>query len=144
MSCSRSSQLSFEQYVLGVANATREQGGTASKPSARRFLPIADSWSFPKYPERTVILPLNADLVEALRKFVKDNEAYLDEPDCWLGTWVNPGTGRVYLDIATGCSDLDQARRTAIETSLRNGRKIVAIFNPKPNRTIYLWDGVGE
>ena len=134
----------FERYVLDVAIATLEKGGVASKPETREFLPPIDSWSFPKHPKQTAILPPDVDLVEEIKKFIAANEAYLEEADCWLGTWINPHTRHYYLDITTSCDDLDKARAIAQETSLREGRKIVALYNPKRNQTVYLWDDVYE
>ena len=134
----------FESYIRQVARMTLEQGGTASKPETGEFLPPRDSWSFPKYPQRTIILPPEADLVKGIEEFVSENEAYLKETDCWLGTWINPRTGCYYLDIATSCDDLERACGIARETSLREGRKIVALYNSKRAQIHYLWDDVSE
>jgi hypothetical protein len=128
----------FEKYVLEVAIATLERGGVASRPDTYQFLPPMDTWSFPKYPGRTVILPPDADLVAELKAFIAANKPLLREPDCWLGTWINPQTGHFYLDVATACADLDQARRIALEVSAREGRKIVALYNSKWKETVYL------
>jgi len=129
---------SFENYILDVATATLENGGTASRLDGYQLLLPVDAWQFPKYPARTVILPPEADLVEELKKFISVNEPLLREPDCWLGTWVNPGTGCFYLDITTSCNDLDEARRMALEISEREGRRIVAIYNSVRRETVYL------
>lgn len=134
----------FERYVLDIAIATLEKGGVASRLETYEFLPPADSWSFPKYPQRTAILPPDVDLVEEIKKFIATNEAYLKEPDCWLGTWVNPRTKHYYLDVTTSRDDLDEAREVAQETSRREGRKIVALHNSKRDQTVYLWDDVSE
>ena len=128
----------FEKYVLEVVIATLEQGGVASRPDTYQFLLPADSWSFPKYPGRTVILPPHVDLVSELKAFIAANEPFLTEPDCWLGTWINPHTDHFYLDVATACADLDEARRIALEVSAREGREIVALYNAKRKETVYL------
>jgi hypothetical protein len=130
----------FEKYVLNVATATLEKGVTASKLDTYQFLAPVDAWGFPKYPGRTVILPPEADLVEALKAFITDNESALREADSWLGTWINPHTGQYYLDITTSRQDLAEARATARAISLREGRKIVALYNSKLDQTVYLWD----
>jgi len=130
----------FERYVLDIAIATLEKGGVASKPETYESLPPVDSWSFPKYPQRTAILPPDVDLVEEIKRFIAANEAYLKEPDCWLGTWINPHTKHYYLDITTSCDDLDEARQVAQEISHREGRKIVALYNSKRDQTVYLWE----
>jgi hypothetical protein len=128
----------LEKYISSIAAATVKSGGVAFKLDTCRFLEPTDIWSFPKYPGRTVILPSNVDLLEALAEFISRNERFLNEPDCWLGTWIHPQTGDLYLDIATGCEDLDEAQQKALEASQRDGRKIVAIYNSKRKETIYL------
>ena len=135
---SRLARYHFEKYVLEVAIATLENGGVASKLEPYQFLPPMDIWSFPKYPGKTAILPPEIDLVDGLKNFIAENEQFLREPDCWLGTWIHPRTGHFYLDIATGCDDLDEARRTALEVSTREGRVIVALYNSKRKETVYL------
>jgi hypothetical protein len=64
----------------------------------------------------------------------------LREADSWLGTWINPHTGEYYLDITTSRQDLAEAQATARAISLREGRKIVALYNSKLDQTVYLWD----
>jgi hypothetical protein len=130
----------FAEYVSEVAAQTVEQGGTASKPKTREFLPAMDVWSFPKYPARTAILPQTVDLTHELHKFIEHNKAVLDEEDCWLGTWINPQSGDYYLDVATGIADLAEARRVAMKVSAMEGRRIVALFNAKRNETVFLWE----
>lgn len=135
------SQLSrdqFERYLLEVAIATLDNGGTASRVGDYQLLPPIDAWQFPKYPARTIILAPHADLVEGLRDFILSNETYLSEPDCWLGTWINPQTQCVYLDITTSCHDLEAARNIALEISEREGRRIVALYNSSRRETVYL------
>lgn len=128
----------FEKYVLEVAIATLEPGGVASRPDTYQFLPPTDSWSFPKYPGRTAILPPHVDLVAELKAFIAANKPLLREPDCWLGTWINPQTNHFYLDVATACDDLDEARRSALEVSTCDGRKIVALYHSKRKDPVYL------
>ena len=128
----------LESCLPKIASATFEHHGVAFKLDTCQFLPPLDVWSFPKYPGRTAILPSNVNLIDALRDFISANEHFLREPDCWLGTWIHSETHDFYLDIATGCTDLDEAKRMALEASQRDGRKIVAIYNSKQNRTIYL------
>jgi hypothetical protein len=128
----------FEKYVLEVAITTLEQGGAASNLDTYQFLPPMDVWGFPKYPSKTAILPPDVDLVAELKGFISAHESLLRGPDCWLGTWINPRNQHFYLDIATGCQDLSTARRTALEISAREGRRIVALYNSKRHETIYL------
>ena len=128
----------FEKYIQDVAFATLQNGGTASKLNGNRLLPPMDVWQFPKYPGRTLILPPEANLTEELKHFILANESFLREPDCWLGTWINPKTRCFYLDITTGCADLETARQIALEISEREGRRIVAIYNSMRRETVYL------
>lgn len=131
-------QYQFERYVLDVAIKTLEKGGTASNLATYHFLSPVDAWRFPKYPSKTVILPPDKNLLSELKKFIEANEAFLREPDCWLGTWINPHTKHYYLDITTSCKELEHAKRTAIGISKKEGRKIVAIYNSKLEQTVYL------
>lgn len=128
-----------DDYILKVTAETLKHGGTASEPATGEFLPPRDVWSFPKYPSRTAILPPTVDLAFELHQFIIRNEARLNEDDCWLGTWINPRTDEYYLDIATGIEDLNEARRMAMEISVKDGRRIVAIFNSKRNEAVFLW-----
>ncbi len=128
----------FERYVLEVVITTLECGISTSKLDTYQFLAPIDVWGFPKYPSKTAILPPEVDLVVALKNFISTNRLLLSEADCWLGTWINPGTHHFYLDITTSCDDLDAAKRMALEISDREGRKIVALYNSKRNETVYL------
>lgn len=130
--------LYFEQYLRQVARATARQGGVTTYVQKRQFLAPIDAWHFPKYPGRTSILAPATPLVPALRHFIIANEYIWREPDCWLGTWINPATHCCYLDITTYLVDLEEARRVALELSVREGRAIVALYNAKRNQTVYL------
>jgi hypothetical protein len=128
----------FELYLKAVAEKTLKDGGSASKPALCKFLPAQDLWSFPKYPAKTIILPPNANLIDELRNFTIRNADALNEEDCWLGTWIHPQTGEYYFDIATGVENVDKAREIAAQAGRRDGRKIVAMFNPRKKQTIFL------
>ncbi len=128
----------FNAYLKELAARTLQNGGTASKPATCEFLPDQDVWSFPKYPAKTAILPPTINLLSELRDFIARNEAFLNEADCWLGTWINPQTGNFYFDVATGIADLETAKRKAIQAGKADGREIVAMFNAKRNKTIFL------
>jgi hypothetical protein len=128
----------LDKYIQEIAAATFEHGVTAFRLEGYELLPLMESWQFPKYPSKTVILPPEADLVEALKSFVSSHEIFLREPDCWLGTWIHPQTRCFYLDIRTSCEDLDESRWLALEISAHEGRRIVAIYNPRRKETVYL------
>ncbi len=135
---SQQDQRLIEKHIRDIAVATLENDGAAFKLDTYLFLPPLDVWAFPKYPSRTAILPSNTDLEDALKDFILTNEQYLREPDCWLGTWIHPNTHEFYLDITTGCEDLDEARKMALEVSRHEGRKVVAIYNSRRRQTVYL------
>jgi len=128
----------FERYVLDVCSATIERGGVTSKIDTGQFFSATEAWGLPKYPDRTVILPHGADLVQEITAFISHNELYLKEPDCWLGTWIHPSTGHCYLDITAIYSCLEDARNEAIVLSQSSQRKIVALYDFKREETVYL------
>jgi hypothetical protein len=128
----------FERYVLDVCIATMERGGVTSKLDTLQFLSPVDAWALPKYPDKTVILPPQVDLQEELMAFIQANEACLRQPDCWLGTWVEPDTCNYYLDITSLCLCLEDAMHEATVRNRRARRKIVALYNFKLSQTVYL------
>jgi len=128
----------FAKYVLDVAIATLEKGGSVSDLKTYQFISHIDDWKFPKYPGKTIILPNDVDLVSELNNFIVTNESFLREADCLLGTWIHPQTQYFYFDVVTSCSDFEEARKLALEYSQRDGRKIVALYNSARNETFYL------
>lgn len=128
----------FEKFVLKVAIATLERGGVTSKLDTCQILPSMDTWCFPKYPSKTMIVPPEVDLVEELKKYISANKQYLRESDSWLGTWINPQTQCIYLDVTTSCSELNKARKMALDIGNREHRKVVALYNSKRRETVYL------
>lgn len=126
------------EHICDIVNATIQSGGAAFALDICQLLQPRDLWEFPKYPARTTILPPEVDLAYEVRMFVSRNEDLLREPDCWLGVWTHPQTHDFYLDITTGCTDLDDARRMALDVSQRHGRRIVAIYNSRRKQTVYL------
>lgn len=131
-------QSSFEQYVLKVSIMTLERGGTTSRPDTYQFLSSVEAWGLPKYPDRTVILPPDANLPQEVTAFIHGNADHFRESNCWLGTWINPQTNHYYLDITCIYMHLDEARREAIALCHRAQRKIVALYDFKRGRTVYL------
>lgn len=128
----------FQRYVRQVATATMAYGMTASKIDTYAFLQPVDAWGFPKYPGKTVILPAEADLIQALASFITTNGVFLSEADAWLGTWINPNTQHCYLDITTSRTSLEEARWVATEIGAQQGRRIVALYNSLHDQTAYL------
>lgn len=131
-------QYSFERYVLKVCTTTLERGGTTSRPDTYQFLSSVEAWGLPKYPDKTVILPPDANLPQEVTAFIHDNAHHFREANCWLGTWIDPQTSHCYLDITGIYTRLEEARREAIALCHRAQRKIVALYDFKHERTVYL------
>ncbi|HJT55767.1 MAG TPA: hypothetical protein VJ761_04675 [Ktedonobacteraceae bacterium] len=131
-------QYYFERYILEVCIATLERGGTTSRPDTYQFLSSVEAWGLPKYPDRTVILPPDANLLNEVTVFIHTNIDFFQEKNCWLGTWIDPQTHNCYLDITAIYTCLDEARREAITLCGRAQRKIVALYDFKQGRTVYL------
>jgi hypothetical protein len=128
----------FELYVLEVCIATLERGGTTSRPDTYQFLSSIEAWGLPKYPDRTVILPPDANLPQEVMAFIHNNAESFREKNCWLGTWIDPQTSHCYLDITGIYTCLDDARREAMLLCRRAQRKIVALYDFKREQTVYL------
>jgi hypothetical protein len=92
------------------------------------------------YPDKTVILSPGANLRQEIIAFIYKNETSLRELNCWLGTWIDPDTGDCYLDITAIYFLLEDAKSEAITLSKRARRKIVALYDFKHGRSLYLWD----
>ncbi|GAB2616756.1 hypothetical protein [Kribbella endophytica] len=59
-----------------------------------------------------------------------------------LGTWINPHSGRCYLDVTMRVAGKQAALREARRVSDLDGRKIVTIYHPGLDQTEYVWTGV--
>jgi hypothetical protein len=123
----------FEKYLLDLCIVTMEQGGVTANILTRQFLPPIDAWCVPRYPEKTLVLSPEKNLMPALRAFIQQNQAALHSPESWLGTWINPFTHCCHLDVTELYSDLDEARREALKRS-----QVLALYNCKHNQTVYL------
>ena len=131
-------QYTFEKYILDVSIATLERGGVTTNPNTYQFLAPIDAWGLPKYPGKTAILPPEANIAEELIRFIQENNMHLQEPDVWLGTWINPNTNCCHLDMTTIYPTLEEAKKEAFLRSMQESRTIVAIYNFKQNQTGYL------
>jgi hypothetical protein len=128
----------FERYILDICITTLERGGVTSKLDTYQFLSDIDAWGIPKYPDKTVILPPGANLPHEITAFICANEHDLKEPNCWLGTWIDPRTGHCYLDISTICYGLEEAMRAVSTLSQTAQRRIAALYNFKHEQVLYL------
>jgi hypothetical protein len=135
-------EASFEDYVLEICQITQERGGVTSKVDTHQFVEAIDAWGVPKYPDRTVILPPGADLLQEVTVFIERNSEYLYAPDCWLGTWIDSKTGNCYLDVTAIYASLEDAWHEVLMLSQCAQRKIVALYNFKQERTVYLSRGI--
>lgn len=130
----------LEKFMLEVSIATLEHGGVTSNLRTQQFLAPIDAWGLPRHPERTLILPPEADIFQELSCFVYANTGYLYAPGSWLGTWINPSTHCCHLDITEICPTLEEARAQALWRNAHSSCTIIAIYNFKKKETIYLHD----
>ncbi|HET8846360.1 MAG TPA: hypothetical protein VFN35_33165 [Ktedonobacteraceae bacterium] len=128
----------LEKFILDASIATLELGGVTCNLSTHQFLVPIDAWGLPRYPDKTLILPPDADIFAALCHFIDRNAEALFAPDSWLGTWINPTTGYCHLDITEICHDFAEACVQASQRSATCTRAIVAIYNFKHKQTVYL------
>jgi hypothetical protein len=128
----------FEKYVLDVCITTLERGGATSKVDTYEFISAIDAWGIPQYPDQTAIVPPEADLAREIASFITFNERLLKEPNCWLGTWIDPHTRYCHLDITTIYHCLAEAARVARTLNRRARCRIVALYDFKRSQPIYL------
>ena len=67
---------------------------------------------------------------EHLEQFTQAYQEELDNPDTYLGTWLDPDTGLVYLDISDNLDNLDTAVTLGVE------RAQLAIYAVEQGETI--------
>lgn len=130
----------LEKFILEVSIATLEHGGVTSNLHTYQFLAPIDAWGLPRYPEKTLILQPDADIFSGLRHFIHANTDSLHAPGSWLGTWINPSTDCCHLDITEIYPTFEEARAQALQRNASGVRAIVAIYNFKQKRTVYLRD----
>jgi len=134
--------ISDEKILHLLIRKTNKTGGATADMEKKKLLVPKNAWFFPKYSSKTKIIPLNTNLLKELETFVNDNKGLFLEKNTFLGVWLNPNTQHYYLDVTTSVEDLNFAKKTAKEISIREGRKIVTLYNPKLNKTVYLWEDV--
>ncbi len=131
-------QYYLEKFILEVSIATLEQGGVTSNLETYQFLAPIDAWGLPRYPERTRVVPPGTDLSRALRRFIQANIDHLRAPGSWLGTWMNPFTHCCHLDITEIYPTFEEAHARASLHNATCSHMIVAMYNFKHDRTVYL------
>ncbi|HEV2412754.1 MAG TPA: hypothetical protein VGS28_03040 [Candidatus Saccharimonadales bacterium] len=130
---------SLQQDVLieELVKRTLENGGLTFDFKNHEFVKPQDYWYFPKYPGLTAIVD-QSELADSLNTFIAANQNLLLEDDVVFGTWVNPKTNKVYIDINTFNKDRAIALRIAKELSENQGREIVSMYNPIQEKTEYI------
>lgn len=128
--------------VEQIVRLTLDHGGTTADLMTMRTLPAVDAWYFPRFPERTMIVPLT-DLAPSVHRFIGLHRDTLTDDNIWLGTWINPETRACYLDLITRNADQHEALKLARRYSRVGGRKIIAICNPRRRQTRQVWDEPG-
>lgn len=131
----------MELPVIEIANRTVAEGGATFDVRTQIFVVPIDAWYYPHYPKITKIIPI-PELPAALKVFLEDNENLLQEKDNYLGTWLNPKTQEIYLDVTISKTNLEEALTGARKISKEQGRKIVTIYNPYLKKAEYVWDDV--
>lgn len=121
-----------------ILQKTLHYGGVTCKFPSKIFIKKLDTWIFPKYPNKTIITPLNKISFSLLYNFIRKNYTQLCEKDCTFGTWINPKNNFLYLDINTSIDNTKMAIQRAKHITYSKKRRIVAIYNPKKNITLYL------
>lgn len=126
------------KFLTTLLRKTFQFGGVTFKFSDKIFIDKIDTWIFPKYPSKTLIIPIKKISVNVLKFFIFKNYKQLCENNCYFGTWLNLKNNCVYLDINTSFVNKNLAIKIAKKISNTEKRNIVAIYNPKKNSTIYL------
>jgi hypothetical protein len=134
-------QLLPDELLHQIVARTVQDGGATFDLAALAFAGPGDFWYFPRYPSRTRMVDLSG-LYEEISAFVEHNREICAHAAVWLGTWINPHSGKCYLDLTTRLADRDEALREARRVSEVEGRKIVTIYNPALDRTEYVWAGI--
>lgn len=128
----------FDRYIHEIVTATKDKGGATTKIDTLEFLQETDCWVFPKYPQITLVLPSDADIEYGIKQFILSNLDLLITANWWLGTWINTINTNYHIDIITMCEVMEIALSTAQNIGKANGHGIVALYNPKYRRTVYL------
>lgn len=126
-----------DALIKKIVDRTIGNGGLTFDFKDYKFVPSEDYWYFPKYPGLTAIV--NKDkLAETLAMFLATNMKHLLESDTVFGTWVNPQTDKVYIDINTYKDSKSEALATARMLSKSQGRNIVSMYNPVQDKIEYI------
>ncbi len=126
-----------QKIIPEIVAKTANDGGATYDFRTLSFVEPEDYWYFPKYPDLTEIVS-EAALTQSLFRFIYNNQYRVLEKDTVFGTWVNPSTNKVYIDINMFRYRKNEAISVAKELSKTGGRKIVSIYNPYQNKTEYI------
>jgi hypothetical protein len=129
--------VSRSSILSAIADKTMRDGGATFDFKALKFIVPKNLWYFPKYPGLTRIVGQD-EILHVLTDFLDKNSILYLEDDVVFGTWLNPDSGKVYLDINTFEADRATALRQAKAFSLRDGRNIVSMYNPASKETVFI------
>lgn len=91
-----------------LVSLTRNEGGLTYSLTEHSL--IHEGVSVSAYPDREVVVASAAELtVEHIEAFEQANSDLLSQPDHYLGTWLNPDDGHVYLDVSIVVATREQA-----------------------------------
>ena len=100
----------------GIANHTARHGGISINMNNGSF--PKDGYMCAVYPERSELIDAKdatnmAKCEERIQAFHEKNKDVLKEEGNVLGTWLDPDTGNIYLDISKRFEDKDEAFKFA-------------------------------
>lgn len=96
-----------------------------------------DEWYFPALPDETAIVQPE-QLERTFEDFAAKHKDKLLEDNMYLGVWLNPESNEYYFDINTAVADAREAIELAKQINTSSKRQILALYNPKRDRTVYL------
>ena len=130
-----------KQFLTKIIDGTLvENGATFDLHTGNPVVPF-NAWYYPKYPRVTKIVSIS-HLRTALEAFIECNKNLLEEENSYLGTWLNPETKKIYVDITIRRDSLEEALTDARKISNEQGRKIVTVYNPLLKKVEYVWKDV--
>jgi len=128
--------IQITEITNSLLTELREKGGCTFNFSTQDLLdPSIKGWIFPKYPDKTEIVEQNT-LGEVLPNFIRKNLAYLIEGKTYLGLWLNPKGGKVYMDINTILPTKDEAIAYCRSSAEKGQRQVVAIHDLKTGENV--------
>lgn len=88
------------RYAKRVAALTEAKGGSTFNVKSGKTYTKDPVFNVSIYPDRSVVLKPAEVTPERIAQFIKDNSDLLNRKDNSVGTWKDPETGNVWLDVA--------------------------------------------